>query len=1739
MKNKIAYAMKKLLLFTCLLGSLGSFAQKVNIPDTNFKAALLAHDPVIDTNGDMEIQITEAVAFTGFLNLNSKSIADDTGLEAFINITKLDIERNQSLTTLDVSANTALKSLNARILSITSIDLSQNTLLDTLDISINSLTSINLSNNPALIQANLFANQLTALDVTNNTDLKSLFFGRNEIASFNYPAGLATTLLELDYSDNPIANTFDFTVFPNLELLSCYSSGLTSLDVSMLSNLKNLNCPNNPLISLDLSANTGLTHISVGNTSIVDLDLSNNPNLIQVSFSSIAFFETESKIETINLTNGNNDKITSFFLRGNTHLNCILVDEPINPFPNLEQGLLDGFTNFTNECIDGLIDFADPAFEAALLAHDPVIDLNGDNIITKTEASAFTGNLNLRAKSIKNVREIKYFTNVTGLDLYANEIGNLDLSHNSSLQTIDIGNMPELVVFSLDNGNNEAITSILSVNYIPTCITVDDPAYSAANWTFLPPGVGYSTDCIVEMGTVKSRLITDGYDLNADGEIQVSEAEVIKELRYGSGVGFTILTQALVNLQILQLPLDEVPNLTPASFTQNAELRQLSIYHTSLSSMDFSCNQRLTVLQLGLLPNPVFKNLDLSNNPGLETLQLVESHFEELDISNCTRLTVFSCRDNNISNLDLSKNRLLRFIDASGNNLKSLNIKTGNNEIITNFDIQNNPDLTCITVDDPAYASANFTNIDAGHGFDIDCVNFPIDFQDSNLENALLAYSPAIDLTADGDIRLSEAAAFTGVLNLSGLSIATALELEYFIGATGLDISNNQLTELNIKNGNNENFTVFDATGNAGLTCIKVDNAAYSTANWTNVDNGANFSAYCDGNEIVYIPDTNFKTLLLGNVDGQIIDANDDDEISYSEALTFTGEFSSGNSNIQDLTGIDAFENMTGLDIRSSASLNELDVTALEDLTSLQFFQSPNEGVTEIDLSNNLQLELIDIVRVPMSDLDLALYPNLTSFDCFECELGGVNTTQNLALEYLSVYDDDLGEIDLSNNTMLTDLYLDYTQLNSLDLTGLSNIERMSVSGNNFSTLDVSMLTNLQTIEMEQPSITSLDLSNSPLLELIDIYGGQQDDSDNLIYGELQEIIFPQNPTKLWNVNLEYNKIRDIDISMILLEPDVFGQSDLSFVNLSENDLREINIGKVYELNISDNPNLICAKTTDVAYAEANYSYDDGVSFAADCIVEPIVWDGTSWSNGTGPTATDDALIDGDYSTAVEGDIVANNLTTNSGFSITVGDGTNIEVNGDLTHNGTNLEFVVESGGSLVTQGNVSGNFIFERITTFDENTGRYSMVGSPVPGATFNILGSNNNAIIYGYDETQPYNISGNEGSDRFKTPAELGHGALQTGLGYFSARTGDANGKIVFVGPPHFGAKSVSLSLTDHPAEEDMFEGFNLVANPYPCAIDYTNFISENSNDIEGAIYIWDDFDSETARGTNADYVVINAMGNVDSRKAGLSKWDGHIRSMQGFFVQAKGTGDKELDFTDAMKVTANNDAGGFYRTTNEQTSFKLVLENDIGDYSETLIGIREDASREKDQFDARLFSPVKTKIYSLISGEPYAIQGLPISNDTEIPIGLSTEDGHTGFKVSLDEAINISGVDIILIDHLLNKSVELSAGETYHFSNGSASDDRFSLVINNTITSVASLTASEIVIFQNPAKSVIIRTADREQITNGELITLNGKNICLTLSQLNSNDWIIDRDIKPGFYIMRLSTSQGERVQKIIIQ
>ncbi len=89
------------------------------------------HNPVIDTNDDDEIQVSEATSFSGALELSYKSITNLAGLEGFGKISTLSINGN-TISELDLSLHPFISQFSAEYCGLTDLDVSQNAYLKSL-----------------------------------------------------------------------------------------------------------------------------------------------------------------------------------------------------------------------------------------------------------------------------------------------------------------------------------------------------------------------------------------------------------------------------------------------------------------------------------------------------------------------------------------------------------------------------------------------------------------------------------------------------------------------------------------------------------------------------------------------------------------------------------------------------------------------------------------------------------------------------------------------------------------------------------------------------------------------------------------------------------------------------------------------------------------------------------------------------------------------------------------------------------------------------------------------------------------------------------------------------------------------------------------------------------------------------------------------------------------------------------------------------------------------------------------------------------------------------------------------------------------------------------------------------------------------------------------------------------------------------------------------------------------------
>ncbi|MDC1312946.1 hypothetical protein N8X76_02960, partial [Flavobacteriaceae bacterium] len=154
--------------------------------------------------------------------------------------------------------------------------------------------------------------------------------------------------------------------------------------------------------------------------------------------------------------------------------------------------------------------------------------------------------------------------------------------------------------------------------------------------------------------------------------------------------------------------------LTSLDVSNNNVLIDLRCFGNQLTSLDVS---GATVLEILYCSSNQLTSLDVSNNNALTYLGCGNNQLTSLDVSNNTALTSLSCNDNQLTSLDLSGATALNILFCENSQLTSLDVRNGNNEAFFKFFAGENPNLTCIFVDDTDYSNANWTNIDPASTF--------------------------------------------------------------------------------------------------------------------------------------------------------------------------------------------------------------------------------------------------------------------------------------------------------------------------------------------------------------------------------------------------------------------------------------------------------------------------------------------------------------------------------------------------------------------------------------------------------------------------------------------------------------------------------------------------------------------------------------------------------------------------------------------------------------------------------------------------------------------------------------------------------------------------------------------------------------------------------------------------------------------------------------------------------------
>lgn len=1035
------------------------------IPDPEFEKSLLTSS--VDGVVDGKVLKSKVLAAER-LYVNLGTVTDLTGIESFTNLKSLEFTNgaNSKITKIDLSPYKELNDFTCRSNNFTEINVSQNLKLKELSLNNNKLTKIDVTSNLALEKLSISINKISELNVTNNKALKSLSCSDNPLAVIDVSQNIA--LQGLDCLDTEI-KSLDVTNNPALQFLNIERNDLKILDVSKNLQLTSLNCDQNQLKSLDISKNTLLTKFTCGynyDLAYLNVKNGNNKNFI---------------------TNTNN-------YRGfiNTKLTCIEVDDVDYSNANWAN-LKDAKASYSSSC-DASLPYTlipDSNFEDALIALK--IDNDGKNGKVLTSSILTLTSLNVSNSNIKDLTGIEDFVSLTSLDCSNNNLSELNLTENMLIGELRCNNNN---LFTLDVSRNTRLTTLsASFNKI---VTLDLSTNKSLKEVDCASNNLHNLNLKNGNNANMQRMIFGNFTENPKlACIEVDDAAYSDANWIAKDATANYSTQACaLNEQQTLIPDPSFERILIAQGIdndgENGKVRTLSISALNSLSLNDSTNKvsdltgiqdfrALTTLRAG---SNNLKTVDLSQNTELIILELNDNQLTDIDLSNNPSLWSLSLRSNKLTTLDVSTNLQLGTLHAEYNQLTTVDffknskltgLYLGNNKI-KEIDLSQNTKLTYFSI-----SSNSLTSLD--------------------LSNNLL---------------------------LTGMSCSenqiTTLDLSKNNKLSSLNVSSNKLYNLNLNNGANSLITNISNSSfkkNPYLTCIQVDNVAFSDTTWSTIkDETASFSSVAcpNGEPFTLIPDVNFENKLIA--------LGIDKDGTNGKVATYS------------------IDKVTSLNVSKSAIT---DLTGLQDFTALTSLEATDNKLTTINVAKNLLLTNLNVSKNQLTNVDVSTNNKLVTLNCSTNAITALNISNNLSLSNLNCSNNVITTLDVSRHLELSNLNCSTNALTVLNVSKNTKLTILSASINNLEDLDISKNTLVKEIDCAGNNLYNLNLKNGNNVNMERVIFGNFTENPNLLCIQVDDATFSKDnwiakdATATYSsdacpLNGKFTLIPDINFEKLLIE---------------------------------------------------------------------------------------------------------------------------------------------------------------------------------------------------------------------------------------------------------------------------------------------------------------------------------------------------------------------------------------------------------------------------------------------------------------------------------------------------------------------------------------------------------------------------------------------------------------------------
>ena len=667
-----------------------------------------------------------------------------------------------------------------------------------------------------------------------------------------------------------------------------------------------------------------------------------------------------------------------------------------------------------------------------------VASLSGaeDGVLThRDRAQVMT--MDVKVRSIESLEGIQYFPELRTLKCQDNELTKLNVSENKNLKElycyrnkISGTDMTDLINSLPDNSYVTRSICVYS-NFIDdhnVCDKTQASAAKARGWN--PTYYDKGSDEYSEFKGSDPIKITA---TNFAGDFR----EYIITTTYGED-GF--LTESEIEgVKTLNVSWKKLPSLKGIE------------YFTALTELNCS-NNELT-------------RLDLSQNTMLKTLICNNNKLEKLDLTNNKVLTSLKCHRNNINGMNMDD--LVTSLPTNPSNnyfpmyVYDATAPSEEGNLMTTFQVSDAKAKGWMPY---RYVEGDLWKYYEGvevTGLAIDASHFP----DANFRKFLLEQNYG----KDGLLSEEEISQITE-LRVNRRSITSMKGLEYFTALTLLDISNNQIGEIEMEHV----VRCLEKLGHGGTFYASF----YGDSNWLNIYQ-ATRAKNCGWQPMqdimVMIAATSPTWQAWGGLPLnkiafylEFFNITDENLMDYLMSCDWAREGYVTNETLNTITSLvisnrDLTELGPLVHLTKLKSLycwgNQFETLPLSSFTELVNLYCQNNKLKSLDLSKNTNLERLDCSGNEIKTLDLSNNTKLSVLFCEKNELEALDLSNNQQLKMLDCHQNNITSLDLSNNTHLNSLYCSNNQLTTLNLTGI-NINVIDCSNNNIGLNNMTFLVN-------------------------------------------------------------------------------------------------------------------------------------------------------------------------------------------------------------------------------------------------------------------------------------------------------------------------------------------------------------------------------------------------------------------------------------------------------------------------------------------------------------------------------------------------------------------------------------------------------------------------------------------------------------------------------------------------------